>query len=76
MIERIKYWLAKTIKNEKQCKSCCLWCEFYQECKKDIQKSLGHRSKDMDGATIIQEVQWYGCQNHKKRVGFRKIQLY
>ena len=36
MVERFKYWLAKTIKNDKQCKSCCLCCQFYQECKEDM----------------------------------------
>ena len=36
MVERFKYWLSKTIKNDKQCKSCCLCCQFYQECKEDM----------------------------------------
>lgn len=36
MVERIKYWVRKTIKRDKQCKRLCLCCEFYEECKSDI----------------------------------------
>lgn len=32
MIARLKLWL----KRNKQCKHCCLWCKYVENCKGDI----------------------------------------
>lgn len=32
---RVIYWLLKTIRKNKGCKSCCVTCEYYEACKND-----------------------------------------
>ena len=32
MINRLRLWLERN----KNCKHCCLWCEYAEKCKKDL----------------------------------------
>ena len=34
-MERIFYWLRKTVKRNKQCKCLCMTCEYYDLCRMD-----------------------------------------
>lgn len=40
MIERLKYWLFQ---RDKDCKHCCLWCEYYSICCWDIADRKGKK---------------------------------
>lgn len=33
MRQRLKYWIFQRGKN---CKHCCLWCEYYDLCRADV----------------------------------------
>ena len=35
-MSRFWYWVVKTIRSNKYCNKCCLICEYYEECKRDI----------------------------------------
>ena len=35
-MSRFWYWVVKTIRSNKYCSKCCLICEYYEECKRDI----------------------------------------
>ena len=37
-MERIFYWIRKTIKRNKQCKCCCITCDYYDLCKIDTEE--------------------------------------
>ena len=43
IIERLKYWLFQ----RRDCKYCCLWCEFYDMCRIDFSgnRRTGRRRK-------------------------------
>ena len=33
--ERFIYMVKKTVKRNKQCRSCCMCCKYYEECRND-----------------------------------------
>lgn len=42
MIDKIIYWLFQL---GKQCKHCCLWCEYYDLCRLEVKRGKGRKNE-------------------------------
>ena len=42
MIDKIIYWLFQL---GKDCKHCCLWCEYYDLCRSEVKRGKGRKNE-------------------------------
>lgn len=42
MTDKIIYWLFQP---GKQCKHCCLWCEYYDLCRLEVKRGKGRKNE-------------------------------
>ncbi len=51
MMQRLKYWLFQ---RGKHCRSCCLWCEYYDLCKNEVTHERQSRSAALPSGRKIE----------------------